>query len=147
VIDHTILFIFSRNLFVVRAGIQQYHRSQDPAISNMSQRFFAGIYRDAADVRAGKEPKPSPVAHCACCRESISNVRQSHTCVCFVQLKRLSESSLFIALPAKVSVIVVDSVKSALGRVKEDLVGNRIKTNVRKLRYGTGSHGSVSMQC
>ena len=74
-------------------------------------------------------------------------MRQSHTRVYFVQLKRLSESSLFIALPAKVSVIVVDPVKSALGRVKEDIIGNRIKTNVRKLRCATGSHGSISIQC
>jgi hypothetical protein len=42
------------------------------------------------------------------------------TLVYFVPLKWLSESSLFIALPATVSVIVVDSVKSALGRVKKD---------------------------
>jgi hypothetical protein len=116
-------------------------------LSNMSQRFFASIYRDAADVRAGKEPKPSSIAHCSCCRKSISHVRQSHTRVYFMQLKQLYESSLFIVLPAKVSVIVVDPVKSALGRVKEDMIGNRIKSNVRKLRCATGSHGPISIQC
>lgn len=70
-------------------------------------------------------------------RQSVSNVRQSHTRVYFVQLKQLSKSSLFIALPAKVSGIVVDPVKSVLGRVnltKEDIISNGIKTNVRKLR-------------
>ena len=99
------------------------------------------------ELCAGKEPKLSSVPHCGCCRESISHVRQSHARVYFVQLKRLSESSLFIALPAKVSVIVVDPVKSALGRVKEGMIGHRIKSNVQKLRCATGSHGPILMQC
>ncbi|KIM78140.1 hypothetical protein PILCRDRAFT_794271 [Piloderma croceum F 1598] len=47
----------------------------------MSQRF-AHIYRDAADVRAGKVPKSSSVACCACCPESISNPLYSSCAAC-----------------------------------------------------------------
>jgi hypothetical protein len=91
------------------------------------------VYRAAADIREGREPQSeSSIACCACYREPISKVCQSQSCLT-VQLKRLFESSLFIVLPAKVSVIEVDPVKSALGKVnlcKEDIIDKVIKMNV-----------------
>jgi hypothetical protein len=72
-----------------------------------------------------------PLQRVALVAASLSLMCINLTRVYFVQLKQLFEYSLFIALPAKGSVIVVDPVKSALGRAKEDIIG-RIKTNVRK---------------
>ena len=100
------------------------------------------MYRDAADIRAGRELKDLPVACCGSCRETISHVSQSqHSSFTFLQRKT---ASLFTALPVMQSVIVVDHVKSAIGR-KEDMIGHRIKSNVRKLRCVLLD--PISMQC